>query len=338
MTFYFSIIIPCYNSWQFMKRGLMSLESQTFKDFEVIFVDDCSTDDTYSQLLNYQQKSDLNIIVLRNAQNAGPGQSRNYAISQAQGKYLVFMDSDDWYEYDCLSQLHHALLSGDSDILLYNYYRSYSSGQKKAINCTQYFSSATLSKEYVALAFESLCSMAINSILVKNNPIPALYNSEDAAVIPYWLSLTDKISFLNSPLYNYLYRTSSLSTSCNKNIYKGFLEAYDFIAKKVACDFAEEKEFRGINLVLYGAVYKALEAKISDLEIQSFVSDFEHLNPCCYQNKYLKYYPCRKRIFLFLVRKQYYFLLKYYCKMQKVILSILNLSWLRLISQPTKFK
>lgn len=321
---FFSVIIPCYNSWQYMSRGLKSLEQQTFKDFEAIFVDDCSTDGTYSQLLNYQQSSDLNVVVLRNAQNVGPGQSRNYAISQAQGKYIVFMDSDDWYEYDCLSQLHHALLSKDSDILLYNYYRSYSNGHKKEINCTQYFSSTTLSKEYVALAFESLCSMVINSILVKSNPIPALYNSEDAAVIPYWLSLTDKISFLHTPLYNYLYRNSSLSTSRNKYIYKGFLEAYDFIAEKIASNFAAEKEFRGINLVLYGAVYKALEAKISNSEIQGFISDFERLNPHCYQNKYLKYYPCRKRVFLFLLRERNYFLLKYYCKMQKVVLSVLN--------------
>ena len=102
----FSVIIPCYNSWQFMERGLRSLEEQSFSDFEVIFVDDCSTDDTYSRLITYQQSSTMNISVFRNEKNSGPGEARNNGIKRAQGEYLAFLDSDDWYEKDFLQKMY----------------------------------------------------------------------------------------------------------------------------------------------------------------------------------------------------------------------------------------
>lgn len=62
----FSIVIPCYNSWRYMERGLHSLEKQTLTNFEVIFVDDCSTDDTYYQLEEYQKQSALNMHIIQN--------------------------------------------------------------------------------------------------------------------------------------------------------------------------------------------------------------------------------------------------------------------------------
>lgn len=66
------------------------LEKQTFIDFEVIFVDDCSTDDTYCQLEKYQQQSILSIRIIRNIKNSGPGESRNYGIKMAKGDYIAF--------------------------------------------------------------------------------------------------------------------------------------------------------------------------------------------------------------------------------------------------------
>lgn len=102
----FSIVIPCYNSWRYMERGLHFLEKQTFIDFEVIFVDDCSTDDTYCQLEKYQQQSILSIRIIRNIKNSGPGESRNYGIKMAKGDYIAFLDSDDWYEVDFLEKMY----------------------------------------------------------------------------------------------------------------------------------------------------------------------------------------------------------------------------------------
>ncbi|MCS7063711.1 MAG: glycosyltransferase [Methylacidiphilales bacterium] len=91
----FSVIIPTYNRELFLKETLQSVFRQTFPDFEVIVVDDGSTDNTWTYLQNLKHK----IIFLRQ-KNKGPGAARNLGALHASGKYLAFLDSDDlWFPY-----------------------------------------------------------------------------------------------------------------------------------------------------------------------------------------------------------------------------------------------
>ena len=79
-----------------MQRCLESLERQQYKNFEVIVVDDSSTDDSYYQLKMYAQNSELNMTVVSNEKNRGPGYSRNVGIKLAKGRWISFCDADDW--------------------------------------------------------------------------------------------------------------------------------------------------------------------------------------------------------------------------------------------------
>lgn len=321
---FFSIIMPVYNSKNIIQKSLQSLEEQTYKNFEVIFVDDCSTDGSYEYLQNYRENSPLNIIVCKNNRNVGPGMSRNKGISIAKGNYITFIDSDDWYETNLLEVLKNELEIRRSDVILFDYNRCYPSGKKTWIKCTRHLNDNTNINSYIALAFESLWSCVFSTSLIKNNPIPGLYNSEDAAAIPLLLSSANVISHINVPLYNYLYRKNSLSTSQNIKIYKGFIDANLFIEKNISDKYNEEKEFRGINLVLYGAVYKGIEAQVPYNDIKDIITEFEMKHPKCYSNKYLIYYPLRKRCFLFLVKKRLLPLISLYCKLQRIILGLLS--------------
>lgn len=321
---FFSIIMPIYNSKDIIQPSLKSLEKQTYTNFEVILVDDCSTDGTYDYLISYKEKSSLNIRVIKNKENVGPGMSRNHGVSIAKGNYIAFIDSDDWYEKDFLKIVNKEITERKCEILLFDYYRCYSSGKKQWIKCTNKFEDNVNINTYIGLAFESLCSCVFSTTLIKNNPIPILYNSEDAAAIPLLLSSASVISHIKVPLYNYLYRRNSLSTSQNTRIYKGFIAASSFIDENVSQKYKDEKEFRGINLVLYGAVYKAIESHVSSHDIKEIISSFENSHPNCYNNKYLMYYPLRKRIFLFLVKKRLLNFLTCYCKLQHFVLGLLN--------------
>mgnify|MGYP002625514497 CR=1 FL=1 len=89
-----SIIIPIYNSQNFIFQILKSIQIQSLKDIEIIFVDDCSLDNT-TQIIENLQKIDKRIILLKNKQNKGPFYSRNKAVFFAKGEYIQFMDSDD---------------------------------------------------------------------------------------------------------------------------------------------------------------------------------------------------------------------------------------------------
>lgn len=99
-----SVIMPAYNVEPYIGRCLKSLEAQCLKDFEVIIVNDGSTDGTEKIILNYMSDSSLDIKYIYQ-KNAGQGYARNEALGQALGEYIAFIDSDDYVDSDYLREL-----------------------------------------------------------------------------------------------------------------------------------------------------------------------------------------------------------------------------------------
>jgi glycosyltransferase involved in cell wall biosynthesis len=87
-----SVVIPTYNREHTLRRAVQSVLGQTFTDFEVIVVDDCSTDQTKNLVESFRDKR---IVYVRHDQNAGPGAARNTGIRRARGQLIAFLDSDD---------------------------------------------------------------------------------------------------------------------------------------------------------------------------------------------------------------------------------------------------
>ena len=88
-----SVIMPSYNTAKYIAETIESVRSQTYPYWELIIVDDCSTDDTDSVVAQYL--SDSRIRYLKNEKNSGAAISRNYALREAKGKWVAFLDSDD---------------------------------------------------------------------------------------------------------------------------------------------------------------------------------------------------------------------------------------------------
>ena len=95
MTPTVSVIVPMYNAENFIKPALESLLTQTFTDFEVILIDDCSTDRTLDKLMYYEEKYPDNILLIALKENVRMGAARNLALKYATGEYISFVDSDD---------------------------------------------------------------------------------------------------------------------------------------------------------------------------------------------------------------------------------------------------
>ena len=92
-----SIITPTFNSERFIAETILSVQAQTYKDWEMIIVDDCSTDRTAEIVASFQEK-DSRIRYLYNSTNKGSAFSRNLALQEAKGKWIAFLDSDDlWH-------------------------------------------------------------------------------------------------------------------------------------------------------------------------------------------------------------------------------------------------
>ena len=92
-----SIIMPSYKCGQYIADSIKSVQAQTYQNWELIIVDDCSGDETVGIALDFKKEDDR-IVVLQNSQNSGAAVSRNTALRNARGRWIAFLDSDDLWE------------------------------------------------------------------------------------------------------------------------------------------------------------------------------------------------------------------------------------------------
>ncbi len=116
-----SIIMPVYNSENDVHMAIDSIVNQTFKAWELLVVDDCSTDNTRAIVTEYTKK-DTRIHLLLQEKNSGPGQAKNLGMKEAKGKYITFCDGDDWLEEDAYEKIL-AVGTSDADIIMTGFYR-----------------------------------------------------------------------------------------------------------------------------------------------------------------------------------------------------------------------
>ncbi len=112
-----SVIIPVYNAQQYLKKCLDSLIQQSFQDFEAVLVNDGSTDDSLKILNEYADKYPEKFKVFTK-ENGGQSSARNLAFHYISGKYVTFLDSDDYYNSDYLEILYHSAKKNDSDMVI----------------------------------------------------------------------------------------------------------------------------------------------------------------------------------------------------------------------------
>lgn len=116
-----SVIIPAYNVERYIRICVETILSNTFKDFEIIIVNDGSTDFTYSIL---QSLADIDERVrIFNQSNLGPGEARNFGMKKARGEYFTFVDGDDYVNEYYLEKLYQQVLDYDAKLVITEYYR-----------------------------------------------------------------------------------------------------------------------------------------------------------------------------------------------------------------------
>ncbi|WP_029901935.1 glycosyltransferase family 2 protein [Prevotella sp. 10(H)] len=112
-----SIIIPIYNKEKSLKKCINSIVSQTFEKWELIAVNDCSPDNSY-KILSACEKKDNRIKVINHSVNRGAINARFTGLENARGKYIVFVDADDWIPENALELLYDKIEKEDADIVI----------------------------------------------------------------------------------------------------------------------------------------------------------------------------------------------------------------------------
>ncbi|WP_050636496.1 glycosyltransferase family 2 protein [Candidatus Stoquefichus sp. SB1] len=173
-----SIVIPVYNVEKFLTTSLDSVFQQTFKDYEVILVNDGSTDRSLCICQEYHDRY-CNVTVV-NKVNGGLSSARNEGMKHIQGKYTLFLDSDDYLEVDTLNTLCN-YIHDEPDICLFGYYRDIYNGSHKLIRTTE-------------------CKPLVDAVIQDPSQIYDLY-------------FRLKYNFLSDTSWNKLYKTKFLKSS-----------------------------------------------------------------------------------------------------------------------------
>lgn len=112
-----SVIIPIYNVEQYIEKCLDSVINQTYKDLEIICVNDCSPDNSAQILLEYAQR-DTRIKIVNREKNGGVSAARNTGLDEAKGEYVYFIDSDDWIDLDYIEKMVSAITFSKTDVVV----------------------------------------------------------------------------------------------------------------------------------------------------------------------------------------------------------------------------
>ena len=115
-----SVVVPVYNVEKYLRQCLDSIINQTFKDIEIICINDCTKDNSQEILEEYSKK-DNRISIVINEENMGLGRTRNKSFNYINSEYVLFVDSEDWLELNAIEELYNAISSTDSNIAYFNY-------------------------------------------------------------------------------------------------------------------------------------------------------------------------------------------------------------------------
>lgn len=202
-----SVIVPVFNGADYIDGLIQNLTEQTYKDFEVIFVNDGSTDLTAQKLgaIRYEKLS-LKISVIHQ-ENSGVSAARNRGLSAASGEYVCFIDADDIISCDYLELLRNAIRQSGTNVVMGYITRDEQELRQRAEKSVQIFDKEAFLREFLyrGIRFSICAAMFSKSCFEKNNlRFPEGYRySEDVYLLWQLFSDEEKVALLPCPIYYY---------------------------------------------------------------------------------------------------------------------------------------
>lgn len=241
-----SVIVPIYNVEKYLSKCIDSIISQTYTNLEIILVDDGSTDDSKTIAEKYLEKDKR--IKLYHKENGGLSDARNYGIKEMTGKYVTFVDSDDYIETDIIEKMYNSLKTNNADICCCAKVLEYPQNSLVINNEKE---CVITSKEAIGKMFlkddidNSVCDKLFDVSLIKDITFPVGKYYEDIATTYKFFLNAKKICHICDLGYHYFMREGSISKE------KFSPKQFDFVkysyqmcedCKKIYVDISEEAE------------------------------------------------------------------------------------------------
>ncbi len=222
-----SIIVPVYNSEKYLESTINSILNQNFSDFELILVNDGSSDNS-AKICETFKNTNAKIKVI-NQENLGVSEARNAGIKAASGQYIQFVDSDDFIHPDMSKTLINCIKSHKADIVICGYLKFDQNNQSKVISMPDkiYTSIKDFANDIMLFSKTWLLNTPTNKIyctkIIKDNNIYFDKNfnlGEDLLFNCEYLKHSNLIINLKEPLYNYVCNINSLTHEKHQNFYE----------------------------------------------------------------------------------------------------------------------
>lgn len=231
-----SVVVPVYNVEKYIEKCLNSILNQTYKNLEIIIVDDGSKDNSI-EICKKVIVND-NRAKIYHKENGGISDARNFSIDFITGDYVIFIDSDDYIENNMIFELYTNIKNEQADVSVCGVYNVYI--DKKTPQCSNeniYFvcDKGKFLKEYLVgeLNPGSLCNKLIKTEIIKQIKFPVGKIYEDAFYHLKLIDIAKKYVITTKPLYNYFHRENSLTTKpySQKNLdcIEVYSKFYDYV-------------------------------------------------------------------------------------------------------------
>ena len=231
-----TVVIPVYNVQEYVPRCIESVIKQTYKNLEIILVDDGSTD-TSGYICDEYAKQDERIKVIHK-KNGGLSDARNVAIDIAKGKYITFIDSDDYVEVDYIAYLYELIKRNECQISICAHFTE--NEQQKRVDFGNGYEEKSMGKEEAISRMlceqgftVSACAKMYELTLFQNIRYPFGKLCEDNGTTYKLLEKSEKIYYGNSPKYIYSKRTGSIMNSKFSKKKMDLIELTDQMAKEL---------------------------------------------------------------------------------------------------------
>lgn len=208
-----SIIIPIYNTGKYLKRCLDSVIYQTYKNLEIILVNDGSTDESSTICKEYVQKD--NRILLIEQENCGAAAARNMGLRYTNGDYIGWVDSDDYIDLDMFEKMLDCIHAVKADACICQLYCHMNNKIRVNPNGAITYGKPWLNKdEYMEKLLPDKIKSYLPVHLIRRDlfadiQFPNGKIVEDAAMLPYIMEHSERIAILSSPKYHYMVRPGS---------------------------------------------------------------------------------------------------------------------------------
>ena len=242
-----SVILPVYNSERYVGRCMDSVLAQTMRDLELLIIDDGSEDNS-GMICEEYAKKDKRVRVIHQ-QNAGASAARNVGICAAAGKYIGFVDSDDWIEPDMFGRLLHQAKTTDADVIMCDATTVYSDGRTEADTITRLSENTVLEKkDFTPDLLLEMAGSACRCIYKNDDsrysarrmkkaecfqfPIGVKF-SEDRIFNLYAFGYTSRVSYLKESYYNRYVNVESTVHRFHADYFEAYKKSADEIEQAI---------------------------------------------------------------------------------------------------------